>query len=172
MKSDFSINDDSAIAKQLKLEFQSTDRNAYLSNIEKTAKSVLASLPEKRDGAKVTGALQNFVERLRLLLELGAQASNWSDAQLTKYLRELAWLRTSSEMVGIALLDNSGGGGGNDTCITKCRKEYDKCINDEGCDTSGWVCICCSACSLQYAGCIARCVDPRKGTFGGGEIAI
>ncbi|MCB9054959.1 MAG: hypothetical protein H6549_03785 [Chitinophagales bacterium] len=54
------------------------------------------------------------------------------------------------------------GGNKDKTCATKCRDDYNKCMTENDCnydrDSVFGICLCCTPCSLQYAGCLARCV--------------
>jgi hypothetical protein len=114
-----------------------------------------------------------FVERVLVVITDALQTTRWSDAQLVEFAQALSWgtLSASLAAVAVGLKSEGGGNGGNGkTCVTQCRDEYDNCMKENQCKKGGWICLCCAPCSLQYVGCVAKCVV-KVGGFGGIVIA-
>lgn len=136
-------------------------KDGVLGKIANSAKLAMKDWPNKLpDGLSNAG--RRYLEQVHELLQDATQATSWNAPQLASFATEVAWVRLVSDL-GVAYMKRGGGAGLDEpTCVTKCANEYTKCIGENGCDDSGWVCLCCTPCSLQYSGCVASC------TLGGG----
>lgn len=44
------------------------------------------------------------------------------------------------------------------SCTAQCTDVYNNCMTANSCSRDGWICVCCSGCSLAFATCMALCV--------------
>ncbi|MGJ7459026.1 hypothetical protein ACR80S_03345 [Halomonas sp. MA07-2] len=155
----------SAVADQLQAEIQKLGKREFVRHVRVAAKRAFASLPDESEVEKLDAVSRQYIEGVSSLIETGLKWSDSDDAAIARFAQDLAWAKLSTDIAVSAMARKAGDGGGGTgpTCVTQCAQEYDKCVSENGCDTSGWICLCCSPCSLQYMGCVARCV-----TVGGG----
>lgn len=160
------------IGHMLEVEAKKIGKDEYLKKIRTSARSAGKELAYTDSSEKMDPLARQYVERISGLLETGAKLTEWDEEALARYLNEVAWAKFATDLVSSVMArDNSGtGGGSGPTCVTKCANEYDQCISENSCDTSGWICVCCVPCSLQYMGCVAKC-SMVGGGFGGVVIA-
>ncbi len=159
-----------AEAREIQAEIEKLGRQEFLKKIRASARNAISNLPDASECEKLDPISRQYLERVTNIIESGLKSSDWDDSELAKYAQEVSWGRlTSNIAAGYMALDNSGGGGGP-TCVTRCEQEYHDCTSENNCETGGWVCVCCVPCSLQYAGCVAKCVTVGGG-FGGVVIA-
>lgn len=156
---------------QLQAEVQKLGRKEFLRNVRTAAKAASSQLPDDGEVKKLDSVSKRYVERVADLIERAMKLSDWNSEELFRFANELSWGKLSSDIAATAMARLSGGGGGcgGRTCVTKCADEYNKCVEENNCDTGGWICLCCALCSLQYMGCVAKCVTVGGG-FGGGII--
>ena len=148
-------NDIQKISKDLK----KIGHIEILEKIQKTSRNALCDFPTDKDISKLPPREKRVVNRIRDVLQAGCECSEWGEPQLVEFLNDVSWgVAVADAVTAFMMLDNNDGGGGNMSCSTKCRKVYDKCVNDEGCDTDCWICLCESTCSLEYTACMARCL--------------
>ena len=140
-------------------EAQKAIQKGILGRIASSANNSLRKFPSPSQLRNVNTERRNYLEQVRKLLEEGKSASKWNADQLGSFADRVASLKDKA-----VHLDNSGGGGGK-TCVTSCKDEYNKCLEENDCEYS-FICICCVPCSLQYMGCIAGCI----GVGGGGGV--
>lgn len=147
------------VAQLIQAEAERVGLQQILAEIERSARSALADLPGTDEINKLSPLGQRYIEQVSRLLELGSHAARWDEDELNAFVQEVAWGRLLVEStVAVYTRPGFGGGGEGPTCVTLCQREYDRCINEHNCDEDSWICICCSACSLQYMGCVAKCV--------------
>lgn len=152
-------------------EVQKVGRDEYLKKIRSAARSAGKLMADFDSMDRMEPLAKRYLTQVHELVEFGAKLSEWDDAAMARYAGEVAWAKFATDLVAAMARDNSGGGGGSGpTCVTRCADEYDQCVRENRCDTSGWVCVCCMPCSLQYMGCVAACTI-RTGGFGGIVIA-
>jgi hypothetical protein len=150
---------------ELRAEFDKLGREVYLQRVRSAARKAVAKLPDPDEGKKLSGEAALLVEQMEKLITDGLSAPEWSDARLSRYVTEVGWGRLVAATATIAMQGHGGGGGGS-SCVTECAQEYDRCMAENSC-TSSFFCLCCMPCSLQYMGCVARCV---RGSGGIGVI--
>ena len=137
-------------------ELEEAGLRTILSEIQSSARKAFAGLAEV-DTESLNAFGQDYVDRVSHLLRQATDASSWDESRVGAFMGEIRWAKLVTDMqVAFMMRDNDGGGGGG-TCVTQCATEYDQCVTENGCDTSGWVCLCCAPCSLQYMGCVAKC---------------
>ena len=159
------------IGNSLEIEARKIGKDEYLKKIRTAARSAGKELAYSDSSEKMDPLAKQYVERVSSLLEFGSKLTEWDDEALARYLNEVAWAKFATDVVmSVMARDNSGGGGSGPTCVTRCATEYDQCVSENSCDTSGWICVCCMPCSLQYMGCVAKC-STVGGGFGGLVIA-
>jgi hypothetical protein len=146
---------------QLRAQIDSVGRKVVVNRIQTAGRRALAALPEDTDVSHLGKLPARYVANVEDVLTRAARASAWDDDQLARFVEELAGLKLTTDAMVSSLINNGGGGSTGATCATLCRREYDQCINDEGCDEDAWFCLCCAPCVAQYVGCMTRCV---KGT--------
>ncbi len=151
-------------------EFQKNGREHFCSDVRIAAKKALSGFPDERELTKIDQISRSFVQRTSLVIHEALKLSDADDSAMLKLINDSAWVKLTADLVGsvVARLNNGGGSGGS-TCVTKCANEYNQCLTENSCSHS-FVCICCIPCSLQYSGCVARCVV-GVGGFGGVVIA-
>jgi hypothetical protein len=149
-------------------EIESLGRRELEARVRRAARRALAAVPDGWDEHDGPGG--KIVGRFSKLFEKGSATRRWSDDELLSYSQEVGWGVRVAQLFEQYLMNN----GDTDpaSCVAGCRKKYDACINDYGCDESGWICVCCIPCSLEYMGCVLGCSDPRKGLFGLGGAVI
>jgi hypothetical protein len=164
----------SGVSSQLQTEIKRVGLQLYLRKVKSAARKALAQMPDEEEISKLDIVSKRYVEQVGALTERGLKATEWGEEELIQFAQELAWAQLTTSIAStIIAKDNDGGGGGSGkTCVTKCADEYNQCTAENGCDTGGWICICCSPCSLQYMGCVARCVTFSGGIFGGGAVIL
>ena len=160
------------IGQLLQAEAQKIGKDEFLKKIRTAARNAGKELTYSESSEKMDPLAMQYIERISGLMEQGAKLTEWDDEALARYLNDVAWAKFATDVVSSVMAkDNPGSGGGSGpTCVTKCANEYDQCISENSCDTSGWICVCCMPCSLQYMGCVAKCTVVRGG-FGGIVIA-
>lgn len=159
------------IGQSLEVQAQKIGKAEFLKQVRSAARTAGKQLADFDSMEKLDPLAKQYLSKVTDLIEYGTKLSEWDDEALARYIGEVAWAKFASDVVmSFMARDNSGGGGSGPTCVTKCANEYDQCISENGCDTSGWICVCCMPCSLQYMGCVARCAMVRGG-FGGIVIA-
>lgn len=160
-----------ATASQFQAEVDRIGKREYFTKVRSAARGTLAQLPDIRETERLDPLFRRYVERLTVLMDEGMKLSEADEGNLARFAQEVAWAKLVADIAVAAIARrNDGGGGTGPTCVTKCANEYDQCVSENGCDTSGWICVCCTPCSLQYMGCVARCALPVGG-FGGVVIA-
>lgn len=159
-------------ASQINDQIQKLGRKEFLRKVKSASKNAYKHLLDADETKKLDDVSTQYIERVTNIIEIGSRSSDWNDSQIIRYAQEVSWGKLSSDIaVSFLARDNpGGGGGGGQTCVSRCAGEYDQCVSENGCDTSGWVCVCCVPCSLQYMGCVAKCVTVGGG-FGGIVIA-
>jgi hypothetical protein len=140
--------------KKAKEEVEKTGRQEYFKKIRSIASSFIAESPESDAVVPLDNLSQGYSDRVAALLDRAANLADDDDEELTRLAQELSWAKMTVEI--IVARDNTGGTGV--TCATGCAGEYDQCVGENGCETGGWVCICCVPCSIQYMGCMRRCI--------------
>jgi hypothetical protein len=65
----------------------------------------------------------------------------------------VAKMRQSGVFTTIGINSMSGEGG----CTERCNAVYNTCMSANDCTRGGWICLCCSGCSLVFATCMASC---------------
>lgn len=160
------------IGHLLEVETQRIGKDEFLKKIRSAARSAGKELADFDSMERMDPLATQYLAKVTSLIEYGTKLNEWDEEALARYIGEVAWAKFASDVVmSFMARDNSGSGGGSGpTCVTKCANEYDQCISENRCDTSGWVCVCCMPCSLQYMGCVAKCTVVRGG-FGGIVIA-
>lgn len=158
-------------ASQLQAEVRKLGGREFLRKVRSAAKNAISQLPDDYEIEKLDAVSRRYVERISAVIETGLKLTDWNDAELARFAQEVSWAKLGSDIAAtvMARMSSDGGGGSGPTCVTKCAQEYDQCVQENNCDTSGWVCICCVPCSLQYMGCIAKCT---VGVGGLGGIVI
>ena len=158
-------------ASQFQAEVQKLGRREYLRKVKSAAKNAISQLPDDREIEKLDAVSRQYVERISSLIEAGLKLSDSDDAAIARFAHEVSWAKLGTDIAATVMARMSGGGGGSGpTCVTSCADEYNQCVQENNCDTGGWICICCVPCSLQYMGCVAKCVTVGGG-FGGVVIA-
>jgi hypothetical protein len=154
--------------EQIHSEFQRSDRAAFLRRVSSSAKRAPREALSEADVQSMAGPSAMLLQQVDSPLDAGRGASSFTDAQLASYVREVAWGKLAADMAAIAMRQKGGGGTGP-TCATRCETEYDQCMDEHSC-TSSFLCICCIPCSLQYIGCMRKCIIGIKGGAGGPVI--
>lgn len=141
----------------------------FLKDVHRAARKARTNMPKQKDIKKMRGRSKLFVERVSGLISEALEANSWSEEEAIHFVREVAWANVAAAAASrVPTLDNEGGEAEPPTCVTKCSIEYDKCMEDHNCGFDfSWYCVCCIPCSLQYAGCVAKCSLPE---FEGGGI--
>lgn len=136
------------------------DITPVLVRIQRAARDALRNFPTPEEIDRLPPRGKRAIGRMRQLMEAGIDNDNWDPATLAEYLGEVTWsVAVTDGITGFMTKDNAGGGAQpGEGCSTRCRKVYERCVNDEGCDTDCWICICESTCSLEYVACGARCL--------------
>ena len=148
----------------LEKHFAKVGRREFNTQVQHAARKAMAGLPSAHEVDRAHPSIRPMLGRICELAEASSRIHEIDDDQaLIALVSEIAWARQSMELVAALVASRPGGGGGGSgggsvTCVTECQREYDQCINENSCDTSGWICFCCTPCSLQYMGCIAGCV--------------
>lgn len=164
---DYAVSDE---ASQIQEEVQKLGRREYLRKIKSAAKNALSQLPDNHEIEKLDAVSREYVEKISSLIEAGLKLSDSDDATIARFAHEVSWAKLGTDIAATVMARiSNGGGGGGPTCVTRCANEYDKCMQENNC-TSSFFCICCVPCSLQYMGCVAKCVTVGGG-FGGVVIA-
>ncbi|MDI5983826.1 hypothetical protein QLQ85_03405 [Halomonas sp. M4R5S39] len=132
-------------------EYRKSGRKSILSQIEREAREALASLPGEKELEKTSKIGRQLIGRLSDLYVSASLASKWEDEELEAFINEMAWVKHVCD-VQVSYMDNSDrpGASGSKNCV----KVYDECIDNHGCDDSGWFCVCCAPCSIKYSKCI------------------
>lgn len=126
-------------------------KKSILLRIEREARDALASLPSDEELKKISKIGQQLISKLSELYASASLASRWEDEKLRSFVDEMAWVKHICD-VQISFMDNSNDSDGDSS--TNCVQVYDECIENHGCDTSGWFCVCCAPCSIKYSRCI------------------
>ena len=126
-----------------------------LADIERIGNKISLSLPKDTEIKKLKPQDRRIIEHISELLKTTKEAKSWDNAQLTSFARELGWISTIAYIQNNLGLGNSDGGG--KTCAGRCQDKYNNCMKERGCTKDGWICLCCTPCSLLYMGCITRC---------------
>jgi hypothetical protein len=154
----------------LKSEFENAGKQSILRGIAAAGRKLLARLPDDPGFEKLVPEARLFLERVNILATEALNASEWSEARLAIFIREVGWARLTARFGSILLRNNGGGGSGSGpTCPTQCETEYDKCMAEHRC-TDSFICLCCTPCSLLYLGCMAGCIRRGGSIFGGGGV--
>ena len=153
----------------LQSEFQKKGRLQYCSEVRTAAKKALSHFPDECELTKLDPVSRLYVQRSSIFVENALRLSDSDDAALIQLVNDAAWVKLTADLAGTVIARMNDGGGGNVTCVTKCKNEYNKCMAENECSYS-FFCLCCIPCSLQYGGCMARCVV-GVGGFSGGVIA-
>lgn len=147
-------------------ELEKKGRQQYCSEVRTAAKKTLGNLPDQRELAKLDPVSRSYIHRCSIFVQNALQLPDADDAALIRLVNDAAWVKLTADLAGAVLARmNDSGGTGGPTCATRCRNEYDQCMSENECSYSLF-CLCCVPCSLQYSGCIARCVVGAGG-FGG-----
>jgi hypothetical protein len=147
---------DAALIAKRESVAQQAIQKGMLGRIAATANNALRNFPNPSQFKNVNSERRNYLEQIRKLLNTGKSASKWNAAQLASFADQVDKIKAKAVQ-----LNNDGGGGGK-TCVTRCRDEYNKCMDENDCEYS-FICICCSPCSLQYLGCMTNCAIPGGG---------
>jgi len=142
--------------------------------LRSSAKSIQTGFPAAskfKDARNLTKKGKDLFADLSALIE---QAAGITDkATKDEYIAIVSKLNAAIKELsasgdGKSAKKNSGTGiaGGNggifndtgNTCVTNCRMEYNQCKSENQCESHWGVCICCVPCSLQYLGCVRKCV--------------
>jgi len=155
----------------LQSEFQKKGRPQYCCEVRTAAKKAFSHFPDDRELTKLDPVSRLYIQRSSIFVQNALRLADADDAALIQLINDAAWVKLASDLAGavMARMNDGGGGTGGPTCVTKCKNEYDKCMAENDCSYS-FFCLCCIPCSLQYSGCIARCVIAGNG-FGGVVIA-
>ncbi|WP_263358393.1 hypothetical protein [Acidicapsa ligni] len=152
--------------------FESDGRRAFLSSVRNSARKAIASLPDSSQVEKLDKFSRRYIEGVSALIERGLKASDWEDEEIAHFAQEISWATLAAQLGNISVyLDNGNGDSGGGTCVSRCADEYQQCYDENSCEDHWYGCLCCVPCSLQYMGCIARCVG-FSGGFGGGGVVI
>lgn len=157
---------------RVRYDLQMIGHRDSLARIQKASRVALAEFPTDSEISELPPRGRRVLNRIRDLLQAGCECTDWDTSQLVGFLSDVSWGVGVADAVTAFLMrddDNGGGGGGGEGCSTKCRKVYDRCVNDEGCDTDCWICLCESTCSLEYMSCMAKCL--KVGAQGAGIFA-
>jgi len=142
----------------LESEFQKKGRQQYCSEVRTAAKKALSHFPDERELTKLDPVSRSYIQRSSIFVHNALRLSDADDVALIQLINDAAWVKLASDVAGAVMARmNDGGGTGGPTCATRCRNEYDQCMTEHDCSYS-FFCLCCIPCSLQYSGCIARCV--------------
>ncbi len=151
-----------SVSTQIQIQAEKLGRRQLMQQIGGAAKKAMSQLPGDCEVEKLDAVSRRYLERVTHLIQSGLSASKWDDAEIVRFTGEMAWAQLSTDIISTVIQrDNADSGGDSgDTCVTRCRKEYEKCVGptENDCDTGGWGCLCCVPCSLQYMGCVAGCV--------------
>jgi hypothetical protein len=141
-------------------DMQKIGHSETLAKIQKTSRIALCNFPTDKEINEFPIRGRRVINRIGGLLQAGSKCEEWEELQLVAFLNDLSWgVAVADAVTEFMMLDNNNGGaGGSDNCATKCRREYDNCVNMEGCDTDCWICLCESACSLVYISCMTKCL--------------
>jgi hypothetical protein len=145
---------------QIQAEVQKLGRQDFFDRIQQAAREAICRLPTDGEIKKLDPLSLRYIEQIKEVISAGLTLSDQGDEELISFAREVAWAKLSSNIASnlIIAMDNNGDGGGSGkTCVSQCADEYNKCVDENDCDTSGWICLCCTPCSLQYMACVARC---------------
>lgn len=131
-----------------------------LMKIREESQKTLVDFPtaEKIESMRLTANGKSGAKRIRVLLESASQNSKWTQQNLDDFTNEIEWATMFLQRAN----DSPDGPGGGTTCATNCRTDYNKCMKENDC-TSSFFCLCCVPCSLQYMGCIGRCMGKTGG---------
>jgi hypothetical protein len=154
----------------IETELRKKGRQQYCSEVRVAGKKALSQIPDERDLTKLDPISRTYIQRTSLFVQNAVRLPDTDDAALLQLIHDAAWVKLTADLAGAVIARmNDGGGTGGATCATRCRSEYDQCMSENDCSYS-FFCLCCVPCSLQYGGCMARCVVGAGG-FGGLVIA-
>lgn len=153
----------------LENELQKKGREQYCSEVRTAARKALSYFPDEQELTKLDPVSRLFIQRTSIFVQNALRLSNSDDAALIQLVNDAAWVKLASDLAGAVMARMRDGGTGGRTCAGSCLTEYDRCMAEHDCSYSIF-CLCCVPCSLQYGGCMARCVV-GVGGFNGVVIA-
>ena len=150
--------DQLTVTEQLQREIEKLGQQAFRNELRSAAGKALTGFPAEVElQAIYSTAERQILYRMRDLLERCQRVDDLKEpVALATLAVELGWATRVTDMYAAYLRRGPGGR----TCAGRCQSEYGQCTNEYNCDDSGWICICCTPCSLQYMGCVARCASP------------
>ena len=153
------------VFQKIQAQVEKVGQRELLRQIQQSARAAVGNLPDDVEIGKLNVIGRMVMTQFCNLIESGCNAAAWNTSQLASYVSEVAWAKRMAD-VNVVYMRNNGTGQ-EKTCAGNCLSESDKCIKEHVCDDSGWICICCIPCSLQYMGCVAKCtVSSSGGVFG------
>lgn len=145
------IKDLKSSAAKVKAEFPSAAKIAGSKSLTKKGKELFTKISGTiKKGAAVTDKTTKD-EYLAIVKELNSA---------TEELKGSDGGKSAKKNNGTGIGGGTGGifNEAGNSCVTNCRLEYSQCVSENQCQSHWGVCICCVPCSLQYMGCIRRCV--------------
>lgn len=149
--SDCSSDRGDMMEEHVAAELEKRGRSTLLQEISAAARRSLAT-SETGGKARPKGLAAELLSRVDQLLIDGLKATEWDNARLVQAIRESEWAKLSLELAVTAIArDNDTTG--EQTPSTKCRNQYDRCMEQNDCEYS-FFCLCCQPCVWEYLGCM------------------
>jgi hypothetical protein len=153
---------------QLRTEVEKHGKQ-LLQQIRVSARRAMSGFPDEKEFEKLDPISREYHHRVSGLLTAALNSSSWNDEDMARFAVECSAVKHSTDLIAVALHNNGDtlarqniGGGPQKTCPTNCSDGYDKCLKENFCEYS-ILCIRCVPCSLDYGGCMAKCLGFRGG---------
>ena len=122
--------------------------------LQGTARRALAESREEVDYTQVGPGTRAFLSAVDDLRATARSARKWSDVELVAFAGKLSGVMVASEMMDAYVARTASASFG---CFDKCSEDLSRCFVRDGCDKSGWICLCCSSCYVDYLNCKVDC---------------
>jgi hypothetical protein len=136
----------------------------YLLKVETAAKEVATDFPTRNQIEGMKPLARRYFFRLYNLVQEATNATHWNIPRLARFSTEVRWYIHVLDIQN-AHLDNTGTPP-QKGCVKACYDQYYACVEENHCETVFGVCLCCIGCSLELAGCIAKCTIGETGGTG------
>jgi hypothetical protein len=143
---------------QLQAELKKIGKREFLEDVKSAAREALSDLPDDREIQKLDPVSRQYVERVSILIAASLRLTETDDAAIAQFAQDVSWAKLVTDIAK----DNAP----DKPSATVCKDEYQQCVEDHDCDTSGWVCVCCIPCSLRYIKCMMVRVVSEGGIGG------
>jgi hypothetical protein len=121
--------------------------------LQARARRALADRPEL-DYDEVGPGTRAFLSAIDDMNRMATRAPKWSEDQFIAFVSKVSGLMVASEMMDAHVRQTAA----SFDCFDKCNEDLSRCFVRDGCDKSGWFCVCCTRCYTDYLDCKWDCV--------------